>query len=264
MSESQPPEPPSRRPEDEGVPETPEQPEAPEAQQPEPPEPQQPEATEARQSPEPQATEPPDGTPPGAVAFQYEPPPPHPVRLVIYDDLKRSRLTVFFRLLLLFPHFVWQWVWWVAVVPFCVFVNWFAVLFRGSSPEDLHVLLARMLRYWTHVSSYMYLASNPYPTFFGRPGSHPNDLEVEGPERQRRVITFFRLILAIPAFVIAYVFAFVMFFVAFIGWFIALVIGRMPKGMRDLDAYCLQYIAQTYAYLMILTDRYPSFSGPRS
>jgi hypothetical protein len=55
-----------------------------------------------------------------------------------------------------------------------------------------------------------------------------------------------------------------MFFVAFIGWFIALVIGRMPKGMRDLAAYCLQYIVQTYAYLMILTDRYPSFSGPRS
>jgi hypothetical protein len=39
----------------------------------------------------------------------------------------------------------------------------------------------------------------------------------------------------------------------------------MPKGMRDLSAYCLQYEAQTYAYLfLILTDRYPSFSGPRS
>ena len=41
----------------------------------------------------------------------YEPPPPHPIRLAVYDDLKRSRLTVFFRLLLLIPHFVWQYVW---------------------------------------------------------------------------------------------------------------------------------------------------------
>jgi hypothetical protein len=250
MSEPQPPE---RPPPSESQPPPPEHPPPSDS----PPEaPQQPEAQEPPQ--------PPEGTPPGAVPFAYEPPPPHPVRLVVYDDLKRSRLTVFFRFLLLIPHFFWQWVWWFGVAPFCVFVNWFAVLFRGSTPEDLHVLLARMLRYWTHFSSYMYLVSNPYPTFFGRPGSHPNDLEVEGPERQRRVITFFRLILAIPALVIAYVFALVMFFVAFIGWFIALVIGRMPKGMRDLAAYCLQYMVQTYAYLMILTDRYPSFSGPRS
>src|SRR4030095_4211674 len=93
--------------------------------------------------------------------------------------------------------------------------------------------------YRTHVFSYMFLVSNPYPTFFGRPGSHPVDLEIEGPERQRRVITAFRLILAIPAFVVAYVFVFVMFFVAFIGWFIALVVGRLPKGMRDLLRYGL-------------------------
>jgi hypothetical protein len=110
----------------------------------------------------------------------------------------------------------------------------------------------------------MFLVSNPYPTFFGRPGSHPVDLEVEAPERQRRAVTLFRVFLAIPAFVVAYVFVFVLFFVAFIGWFIALVVGRMPKGMRDLSAYCLQYEAQTFAYLLILTDRYPSFSGPRS
>jgi Domain of unknown function (DUF4389) len=262
MSESQPPEPPSRRPEDEGAPEAPDHPEGPEAQQPEPPEPH-PEATEAPQSPEPEATTPPEGTPPGAVPFTYEPPPPHPVRLVVYDDLKRSRLTVFFRLLLLIPHVFWQYVWGFVIIV-CAFVNWFAVLIRGRTPEDLHLLLARALRYRTHVVSYMFLVSNPYPTFFGRPGSHPVDLEVEGPERQRRAITFFRLILAIPAFVVAYVFVFVLFFVAFIGWFVALVVGRMPKGMRDLSAYCLQYEAQTYGYILILTDRYPSFSGPRS
>jgi hypothetical protein len=197
-------------------------------------------------------------------AAPYTPPPSHPVRLVVYDDLKRSRLTVFFRLLLLIPHFAWQCAWSLIVIPLCLVVNWYVVLFAARTPEDMHLLLARALRYWTHVVSYMFLVSNPYPTFFGRPGSHPVDLEVEGSERQRRVITFFRLILAIPAFVVAYVFVFVLGVVAFIGWFIALVVGRMPKGMRDLSAYCLQYEAQTFAYLMILTDRYPSFSGPRS
>ena len=200
----------------------------------------------------------PDRTAPPTV-----PPSPHPIRLAVFDDLKRSRLTVFFRILLLIPHLAWQYVWGFVIMAL-VIVNWFAVLIRGRTPEDMHHLLARALRYRTHVLSYMLLVSNPYPTFFGRLGSHPVDLEIDGPDQQRRVVTFFRLILAIPAFVVAYVFLLVMMFVAFIGWFIALVIGRMPKGMRDLSAYCLRYEAQTYGYLMILTDKYPSFSGPRS
>jgi hypothetical protein len=107
----------------------------------------------------------------------------------------------------------------------------------------------------------MFLVSNPYPTFFGRVGSHPVDLEIDGPARQHRAVTLFRLVLAIPAIIFAYVLFIVMIFVALIGWFVALVIGRMPKGMRDLSAYCLRYEAQTAAYLMVLTSRYPSFSG---
>jgi hypothetical protein len=258
------PQPPERPPRPEGSPEAPEPPETPEAAQP----PETPPPSEGgAETPEPEtpetADQPPEGTPPAAAPPAYEPPPPHPVQLVVFDDLKRSRLTVFFRLLLLIPQVLWVYAWMIQIF-FLVIINWFAVLIRARSPEDLHLLLARALRYWAHLSSYSYLTSNPYPHFFGRPGDHPNDLEIEGPDRQRRVITLFRLILAIPAYVVAYVFSLVRFFVAFIGWFIALVVGRMPKGMRDLSAYCLQYEAQTYAYLMILTDRYPSFTGPRS
>ncbi len=31
----------------------------------------------------------------------------HPIRIVNHGDLKRSRLTVFFRMLLAFPHYFW-------------------------------------------------------------------------------------------------------------------------------------------------------------
>ena len=31
--------------------------------------------------------------------------------------------------------------------------------------------------------------------------------------------------------------------------------------MRDLMAYCLRYYAQTYAYLLLLTDRYPTLAS---
>ena len=36
--------------------------------------------------------------------------------------------------------------------------------------------------------------------------------------------------------------------------------GKANKGMRDLQAYCIRYQAQTHAYLLLLTQRYPSFS----
>jgi hypothetical protein len=48
--------------------------------------------------------------------------------------------------------------------------------------------------------------------------------------------------------------------VAILAWFYALFTGKANKGMRDLQAYCLRYQAQTHSYLLLLTQRYPSFS----
>ena len=56
-----------------------------------------------------------------------------PVSLDGEDDLRRSRLTTFFRLPLCFPHLVWLALW--GVVAFLAAVlNWFATLAMGRSP----------------------------------------------------------------------------------------------------------------------------------
>jgi hypothetical protein len=193
-------------------------------------------------------------------APQEQPAERHPVRIVVNDDRRRARVTVFFRLLLAIPHLFWLCAWLLAAAA-CGLVNWFMVLIRGRSPEKLHFFLARFVRYTTHLFSYLFLVSNPYPRFSGRQGTHPVDLEIDRPEPQPRLVTLFRPVLAIPAVVVGYVFFIAMVFLALIGWFVAVAIGRMPKGMRDLAAYCLRYEAQTVAYLMLLTSRYPSLSG---
>jgi hypothetical protein len=185
----------------------------------------------------------------------------HPIQLIVSDDLKRSRLTVFFRLFLAIPHYLWLGLWQYAIVV-VTFINWFVTLFAGRSPEDLHIFVARYLRYKTHLSAYTTLLANPYPSFFGREGTYPVDLEIAPVQTQGRWITLLRYILGIPAFILAYVFAIVTYIVALIAWFIALFIGRTPKGMRDLIAYCRRYRSQTSAYALLLTDRYPSLSGP--
>jgi len=56
----------------------------------------------------------------------------HPVRLVVDDDLRRSRLTVFFRLLLAIPHLIWLSLWGIAAY-LAAIVNWFATLITGRS-----------------------------------------------------------------------------------------------------------------------------------
>jgi hypothetical protein len=186
----------------------------------------------------------------------------YPVRLVVTDDLRRSRLTVFFRLLLAIPHFLWLGLWGIAAV-FAAIANWFAVLFTGRSPQGLHDFLARFLRYSTHVNAYVYLLADPYPGFGGAPG-YPVDLEVDPPAEQNRLTAAVRIILAIPALLIARILSYLLQLLAFLGWFVCLFTRRMPKGMRDLGIYCLRYDQQTQAYLFLLTDRYPPLSSPEA
>jgi hypothetical protein len=189
-----------------------------------------------------------------------QPKTPRPVRLNVEDDLRRSRLTVFFRFLLFLPHLVWLLLWSIAVW-IAAIVNWFATLVTGRSPAPLHRFLAAYVRYMVHVYAYLFLVANPFPGFVGAPGTYPIEVEIDGPERQHRLKTAFRLLLAIPAFIISGTLQGLLFLVAFFGWFVALALGRMPLGFRNLGAWALRYGAETDAYFLLLTDTYP-YSGP--
>jgi 2-(1,2-epoxy-1,2-dihydrophenyl)acetyl-CoA isomerase len=184
----------------------------------------------------------------------------HPVRLVVHDDLRRWRLTVLLRLLLAVPHLFLASAWLYLALPVAI-VNWVIVLARGRSPAGVHAWTARFVRYWTHVQAYAWLVSDPFPGFRGWYGTYPVDLDIDPPRGQARWKTLLRLPLAIPAYVLQTVLNTVLQVLAVITWFIALAIGRVPKGMRDLMAYCLRYSAQTYAYLLLLTDRYPTLAS---
>lgn len=190
----------------------------------------------------------------------FEPPRPHTVRLIDHDDLRRSRLTVLVRSFLVLPHLIWITLY-AGVAFFVALANWIVTLIKGRSPLRMHRWLVRFLRYHVYVYSYLYLLANPYPPFHGDHRSYSIDLQVEGPDDQRRLVTGFRLVLAIPAFVLAWVLAQVLQVIAVLNWFIAIFIGRIPRGMEQLGLYCLRYQTQVYAYLLVVTDRYPTTAG---
>jgi len=193
-------------------------------------------------------------------ALEDLPPLEHPVRLEVDDDLRRSRLTVFFRLLLALPHLVWLQLWGIAAL-FALVASWFATLARGTTPAALHRFLSSYVRYQTHVYAFAALTANPFPGFTGRAGSYPVDLVVAERARQNRWTVGFRLVLAIPALLLAGAYGGVLLVAALLGWFAALARGRMPLGLRNAGALALRYTAQTYAYVLLLTDRYP-YGGP--
>jgi hypothetical protein len=184
--------------------------------------------------------------------------PLHPVGLAVTDELRRSRLTVFFRFLLTLPHFVWLILWGVAAF-LAGIAGWFAALVLGRLPRPLHRFLAAYLHYSTHVFAFLFLTANPFPGFTG--GPYPVDPELPEPERQKRLVIFFRFFLAFPAFAVSSSLYTLAAVAAFFGWFVALALGRMPRSFREAQAYAVRYGVQTSAYAWLLTPRYP-YSGP--
>jgi len=77
---------------------------------------------------------------------------PHPVRIVVTDDLVRSRLTVFFRAILAIPHYLWAFLLGM-VVALLVFVNWFILLVKARTPDGIHGFVAGYIRYLTHLEA---------------------------------------------------------------------------------------------------------------
>jgi hypothetical protein len=171
-------------------------------------------------------------------------------------DERRSRLTVFFRLLLTLPHAVWLTLWGLVALLAAV-AAWVATLVSGRCPRALHRFLARYVRYQAHVGGFLYLVANPFPGFVGRPGSYPLDLEIADRARQNRWATAFRVVLAFPALIVAGALGSVLTAAAVLGWFASLATGRMPSGLERAGVYAIRYSAQTQAYLLLLTDRYP-------
>ena len=198
----------------------------------------------------------------------------HPIRLVLEDDLERSRLTVFFRALLAIPHFIWIGLWSVAAL-LAAIANWFATLARGQSPAALHRFLSAYVKYATQFYAYLYLVADPYPSFDG-PDGYPVDLTIAPPARQSRWSVALRGVLLLPAALLfaalagdpssrsqylggAFSIGIGLLTVsAFVAWFAILARGRNSRGLRDAAAYALAYGAQFWAYALLLTDRYPN------
>jgi hypothetical protein len=177
---------------------------------------------------------------------------------------RHSRLTTFFRYLLAIPHFIVLMLWGIAAFVGLV-VAWFALVFTGRYPQGLYDFLAGFLRYTTAVSGYLALLTDEYPPFSGDTDGFPVRLQIPPPKPEySRAKAAFRLILAIPPYIIAYAMALVWQLGSFIAWLVILVTGKLPRGLHDMIVLGLSYQQRAYAYFFLLTEDWPPFVDERT
>jgi hypothetical protein len=173
---------------------------------------------------------------------------------------RRSRLTTFFRLIMVIPVAIVLYVFGI-VAWFAVLFAWFAIVITGRYPAGLYKFVADFTRFLARVTAYAVLLTDAYPPFSGADDpAYPVRMQFAGPLAQySRLKTFFRVILAIPILVLRYVINLLLEVGAFAAWFVILITGKMPRGLFDLMVLANSYTARSDAYLYLLTETYPPF-----
>jgi hypothetical protein len=174
---------------------------------------------------------------------------------------KRSRLTTFFRYLLVIPHFFVLLVWGF-LAEIAVFIAWFAIVITGRYPEGLYDFVVNFSRYAAQVNAYMSLLTDVYPPF-GADDSYPAQLVI--PARlasYSRAKTFFRIIFLIPVLIIGYAMRLVWSIGSFLSWIVIIIMGKQPKGLQDMTQLGLSYEVRIAPYGALLTEAFPAFSNP--
>lgn len=183
---------------------------------------------------------------------------------VVYQQsppVKRSRLTVFFRLLLIIPHMIWAFFYGIGA-GVVVIIAWFALLFTARYPRGMYDFVAGYLRFITRVYAYMLLIVDQFPPFDG--GEHPEypvQVTIAPPQASySRLATFFRIILLIPIWILQYVFEIWIIVVCIAIWFVAVIMGKTSPGLIEAVRFPVSYYVRSSAYTYLLTDRYPPLS----
>jgi Domain of unknown function (DUF4389) len=93
------------------------------------------------------------------------------------------------------------------------------------------------------------------------PAPHPIELTVTGDLARSRATVFFRGLLVIPHLLFLYVWALAAGLTMIVAWVAALFIGHVPGPLHRFLAAYLRYVARVNAYLLLIANPYPPFSG---
>ena len=170
---------------------------------------------------------------------------------------EQVRWTILVRLLLAIPQFFV--LFFIGIAAFFVAVAvWFVAIFTGRVPQGMGAFLARFTRWSVRVSAYFYLLTDEYPAFDGNDDDqYPVGVELPEPVPLNQMAVLFRIVLAVPAYIIGTAVSggFTALLLPF--WISALILGRLPGPIYRVAATITRYSARSTAYFLMLTPDYP-------
>jgi hypothetical protein len=184
----------------------------------------------------------------------------YPVAYEQSPPVERDRVTVFFRIIMVIPHFIVAFFYGLAFVC-AVIAAWFALLFTGRWPAGLYDFCAGFLRFATRLNGYAYLVTDEFPPFDG--GEHPDypirAIIAAPKEEYDRIKVLFRGILMIPILIVQYVMGLWLGAVGLVLWLAAVFTGRTSQGLTDAMRLPMAYYVRATAYFGLLTEDWPPF-----
>ena len=206
----------------------------------------------------------------------------YPVNVAVQPQLtNRDRITTFFRFFLALPHLIlvggasvgltlgsregnmgsWGGEGGLlgAVAYFLAIVSWFTIVLTGTHIVGIRQFTTFFMRWRVRALAYLMLLEDAYPPFGDAP--YPAAIDIAEPAGPRdRVTVFFRLILAIPHFIVLIFVMLAWFITTVVAWFAILFTGTYPLGLYEFGVGALRWLLRVQAYLLLLVDDYPPFS----
>jgi hypothetical protein len=132
------------------------------------------------------------------------------------------------------------------------------ILFRGYIPHWIFDFQVALMQFGVRGLAYLALLTDRYPAF---ESEYPVNLEVDYPEHPTRwKVVIWKLITAVPHFVVLFFLIIVAGVMVLIAWFAILFTGQYPRGLHDFVSGAIRWGVRVNGYVLSLTDVYPPFS----
>jgi hypothetical protein len=133
---------------------------------------------------------------------------------------------------------------------------WLAAVFTARVPVGLYNFLGYVTAYLLRLNAYIALLTDTWPTLASAE-PYPVAIRFPGPERLNRAAVIFRVVLAVPAYVVSGVASGGLTVLLPVFWLIILIAGRSPEPIFDATTASVRYQTRFAAYFFLLTSAYP-------
>lgn len=172
-------------------------------------------------------------------------------------------LGILVKFILLIPVWVEAFFLGIAAI-FILVISWFVISFTGKYWDTAYKFFLGLMKFWIKIKLYLFGITDKYPGF------NLNDnglfkLTLAKPENPNKwfaiplIGIFVRFILMIPYLIFTDVMQRGANFAMFLSWFVILFKKRLPEPFYEFERDSLRVNYASIAYMVGLSDKYPSF-----